>query len=44
MVLPKEKPVKAEPVEGFSVEKVLDKRITVEGRIEYLLKWRGYSE
>ncbi|KAL5283962.1 HP1C family protein [Megaselia abdita] len=36
--------VKTEPEEGFSVEKVIDKRITVEGRIEYLLKWRGYTD
>lgn len=27
----------------FVVEKVLDKR-TVNGRIEYLLKWKDYSE
>lgn len=38
------KMVKTEPQDGFSVEKVLDKRITGEGIIEYLLKWRGYSE
>ncbi|XP_013109007.1 chromobox protein homolog 1 [Stomoxys calcitrans] len=27
---------------GFVVEKIVDKRITAEGKVEYFIKWRGY--
>lgn len=27
---------------GFVVEKIVDKRITTEGKVEYYIKWRGY--
>lgn len=35
--------VKSTPKEtGFVVEKIVDKRITPEGKVEYLIKWRSY--
>jgi len=28
----------------FVVEAIVNKRITIDGKIEYLLKWEGHSE
>ena len=36
-------PSPAEEEEEYQVEKVVDKRIGKNGKIEYLLKWKGYG-
>ena len=33
-----------EDVEEFEVEKILDKRIDQDGRVEYYLKWLNFNE
>ena len=30
--------------EDFQVERILDKRVGKSGKVEYLLKWRGYLD
>ena len=37
-------PVAEEEEEEYSVEKVIDKRTGKSGKVEYLLKWKGYGD
>jgi len=41
-MLPEEE-YSVEKEEDYSVEKVIDKRVGLNGKVEYLLKWKGYD-
>jgi len=34
----------AEEEESFVAEKIVDKRVTVSGKVEYLVKWKGFQD
>ena len=37
-------PVPEEDIPDYSVEKVVDKRVGLKGKVEYLIKWEGYGD
>jgi chromobox protein 1 len=44
MPRPDDSPDATEEEEEYVVEKVIDKRVGKNGKVEYLLKWKGYSD